>query len=248
MLTGAVPDTSDPTDVRWTFPRFQGHNLERNLDAVTLIGQVAAARDATPLIGPLPSDTERSSPRPRRRADDVPGAVVRTRRLNGRPPRQADVDELTAMLNDSAVAPWLGGTRTREAVQASVTTIRRSWLRRGWSTWTFRTEQGELAGRAGLAPATVLSVSEVELMYTVPAPSWGRGYATEMSRAAVDLAFTTAGIASLVAFTLKDNARSRAVMEKVGFRYVTDIEHADLPHVLYRLDRETRSSRLSGCR
>jgi len=48
MLTGAVPDASDPTDVRWTFPRFQGDNLERNLSAVTLIGEVAAARDATP--------------------------------------------------------------------------------------------------------------------------------------------------------------------------------------------------------
>lgn len=48
MLTGAVPDASDPTDVRWTFPRFQGDNLERNLAAVTVVGEVAAARGATP--------------------------------------------------------------------------------------------------------------------------------------------------------------------------------------------------------
>jgi ribosomal-protein-alanine N-acetyltransferase len=40
---------------------------------------------------------------------------------------------------------------------------------------------------------------------------------------------------SLVAFTLEDNKRSRALMERLGFVYEIDFEHADLPHVLYRL-------------
>jgi hypothetical protein len=30
----------------------------------------------------------------------------------------------------------------------------------------------------------------------------------------------------------------RAVMEKLGMRYERDVEHAGLPHVLYRLTRE----------
>jgi [ribosomal protein S5]-alanine N-acetyltransferase len=38
-----------------------------------------------------------------------------------------------------------------------------------------------------------------------------------------------------VAFTLPDNVASRRVMEKVGFRYEREVEHVDLPHVLYRL-------------
>jgi aryl-alcohol dehydrogenase-like predicted oxidoreductase len=48
MLTGAVPAASDPDDVRRTFPRFQGENLDRNLDAVTGLREVATACGATP--------------------------------------------------------------------------------------------------------------------------------------------------------------------------------------------------------
>jgi RimJ/RimL family protein N-acetyltransferase len=34
------------------------------------------------------------------------------------------------------------------------------------------------------------------------------------------------------------NAASRAVMEKLGMTYERHVEHAGLPHVLYRLTRE----------
>lgn len=43
--------------------------------------------------------------------------------------------------------------------------------------------------------------------------------------------------AELVAFTLPHNAASRRVMEKAGFAYERDTEHAGLPHVLYRSRR-----------
>jgi RimJ/RimL family protein N-acetyltransferase len=37
-----------------------------------------------------------------------------------------------------------------------------------------------------------------------------------------------------VAVTLTTNTASRRVMEKLGMNYERDIEHAGLPHVLYR--------------
>jgi RimJ/RimL family protein N-acetyltransferase len=43
------------------------------------------------------------------------------------------------------------------------------------------------------------------------------------------------GLDDIVAFTLPTNDASRRVMEKLGFSYERDIEHAGMPHVLYRL-------------
>ena len=84
----------------------------------------------------------------------------------------------------------------------------------------------------------------VESAATIAADRWRRGprdggRATRASRSASP----TAGSTSSCAFTMVDNVASRGVMEKLGFAYDCDVEHAGLPHVLYRLtdDRERRS-------
>ncbi|MGI5131851.1 aldo/keto reductase [Pseudonocardia sp. CA-107938] len=46
MLTGAFTEFAD-SDFRATLPRFQGENLQRNLDAVATVERIAAAHDAT---------------------------------------------------------------------------------------------------------------------------------------------------------------------------------------------------------
>jgi RimJ/RimL family protein N-acetyltransferase len=52
----------------------------------------------------------------------------------------------------------------------------------------------------------------------------------------------TVGIDELVALVLPANAASRRVAEKVGMRTSATVTHANLPHLLYRIDlRPTRS-------
>ena len=43
-----------------------------------------------------------------------------------------------------------------------------------------------------------------------------------------------------------ENAASRGVMEKVGFRYDRELDHAGLPHVIYRLSRSDWEQRDDG--
>jgi Acetyltransferase (GNAT) domain len=59
---------------------------------------------------------------------------------------------------------------------------------------------------------------------------WGRGYATEGSRALIDLAFGTPALAvgRVFATTMAVNAGSRRVMEKAGLRFVR-LFHQDWP-------------------
>jgi RimJ/RimL family protein N-acetyltransferase len=47
----------------------------------------------------------------------------------------------------------------------------------------------------------------------------GRGYATEIGRAGLALAFDELGAEAVVAFTERHNRRSRAVMERLGMRH-----------------------------
>src|SRR5919201_1934209 len=60
----------------------------------------------------------------------------------------------------------------------------------------------------------------VELGYRLPRSAWGKGYATEGSRALVDKAFHELGAQRVRAETMTVNTASRRVMEKAGLNYV----------------------------
>jgi len=92
-----------------------------------------------------------------------------------------------------------------------------------------------------------LHALHTEIGWRLARSSWGRGYATEAARACLDFAFRNLGLSEVVAFTVPANARSRAVMERLGMRHdaAGDFDHPRLPaghplqrHVLYRLRRE----------
>ncbi len=75
----------------------------------------------------------------------------------------------------------------------------------------------------------------MEVGYGLAAAFWSQGLATEVARESVRVGFRVLGLAKLVCFTLPTNVRSRRVMEKAGFLYEQEVEHAGLPHLLYRL-------------
>jgi len=85
----------------------------------------------------------------------------------------------------------------------------------------------------------------VEVGWRLARGHWGRGYATEGARAALEYAFGVLGLQEVVSFTAGANERSRRVMERLGMSRdaADDFEHPLLPpgplrrHVLYRLAR-----------
>ena len=115
------------------------------------------------------------------------------------------------------------------------------WRARDFGPWIFR-RHGVFIGYAGLGPRRQPSEGEVELLYALLPEAWGKGLATRMGRLAVEHAFGPLGLPQLVAYTLPTNRGSRRVMEKLGFEYERDVEHAGLPHVFYRLHRRVYES------
>jgi RimJ/RimL family protein N-acetyltransferase len=118
----------------------------------------------------------------------------------------------------------------------------------GFGLWALEVRAtGELIGFTGLAVPEFEAhfTPAVEVGWRLARSAWGNGYATEAARAALDFGFGEVGLAEVVSFTSVANARSRAVMERLGMSHDPDddFEHPGLPaghpqrpHILYRLE------------
>lgn len=145
--------------------------------------------------------------------------------------------ELRAMDTDPRVMATLGGLRSEQQSRDYLQRNLEHWRSRGFGIWMLRTAEGAFAGRAGLRQVEVEGEPEVELAYALVAELHGRGLATEIARAILEIAFDRLGLEDLIAFTLPTNLGSRRVIEKCGFGLERDIEHEGRSHVLYRLRR-----------
>ena len=156
-----------------------------------------------------------------------------TERLRLEPIGPGHADDLLALYRDPAVAEWYGQW-TRAQIEHEVARMARAWLADGVHKWmAFDRVSGERIGRGGLSRAHVDGRDCLEVGWVLHGKFWGRGYATEIGRAGLALAFDELGADEVVAFTEPRNARSRAVMERLGFDYRKDIVIDDAPFVLY---------------
>jgi len=168
---------------------------------------------------------------------------LQTPRLVGSRIRESHFEELARLHRDPRVMATLGGLRTDEDTRRLLAAFVRHWRDHGYGVWVFRARDGgSFIGRCGLRRGIVDGAEETEVMWAVMSEHWGKGFGTEMARAAVDAAFTLADLEDVVAFTLPENAASRRVMDKTGFTFEKEIEWKGLRHVLYRLRRANSPS------
>jgi RimJ/RimL family protein N-acetyltransferase len=145
-------------------------------------------------------------------------------------------EELSVLLGDPRVGATLGGTLTPARVAAWVVSEDAHWEAHGFGYCLWREKAtGAAVARGGLHCQHVGGRDEVEVGWAVAPDRWGEGLATELGAASARLAFDVVGLDDIVAYTLVGNRASRRVMDKLGFQFEREIEHAGLPHVLYRL-------------
>jgi RimJ/RimL family protein N-acetyltransferase len=164
--------------------------------------------------------------------------LYETARLIVRELADDDADAMYEMHRHAAVTDWFkeppstGPIRERERLA--------EWRARGIPPGygffaIVERATGRLVGISVLKPFT--NDTHIDVGWRLHPDVWGRGYATEAARGAIEYAVKVLGHneSDLGAVTLHDNVRSRAVMERLGMTYVRDVVHADLPHVLYLL-------------
>ena len=79
---------------------------------------------------------------------------------------------------------------------------------------------GEFLGWFHFRPRQDAAPGEVELGYRLRKSAWGKGYATEGSRALIRKGFTEFGVQRVVAEAMAVNQASRRVMQKAGLKLV----------------------------
>jgi RimJ/RimL family protein N-acetyltransferase len=183
-----------------------------------------------------------------RRLRDIVAKAVRmrlTQRLRLEPVGPEHAQDLWRLHHDEAVAAWYRGRWSVEAAQRRATAFRQAWEAAGAGKWmAYDRHTGELVGRGGLGrldadtdtahritallPPGRWARERLEVGWALRAGWWGRGYATEIGRAGLRLAFEDLGAEQVVAFTERHNRRSRAVMERLGMRYVGEFPHRGL--------------------
>ena len=100
----------------------------------------------------------------------------------------------------------------------------------GFGLWILHQQSdNDFVGYGGIRHATLEGRDVIELAYAITTDHWRKGFATEISRAALKHGFDTMHLERIVAFTLPHNKASRAVMEHCGFTYNRDIVHANPP-------------------
>ena len=163
--------------------------------------------------------------------------LYETPRLVVRDLTDDDAPALYEMHRHDEVMRWLD--RTLSTGPADELERLAGWRARGGDGYGFfgieLRATGALVGVLVFKPFEDLP--HIDLGWRLHPDHWGHGYATEAARGALDHGFGTLGLDEIAATTLPHNARSRAVMERLGMTYAGDVIHAGLPHVLYLLRR-----------
>jgi len=151
----------------------------------------------------------------------VPAAMV-TRRLMLRPPRDSDLDILTALHADPAVNRFCAAATPhgREATEAQLRTWIDHWQTRGFGHWAIaeRGAPDTLIGFGGLMHRSVAGHAGLYLYYRITPQAWGRGLASEMALHAFAQAFEQHHESAVVAAVLPNNAPTRKTLESLGLR------------------------------
>ena len=143
--------------------------------------------------------------------------------------------EVQRMHRDAIVMAHLGGVRDDAQTVTYLARNLKHWDDYGFGLWILRElGGGEPVGRAVLRHLLVEGVDEVEVGYAFYPPFWGRGLATEVATACLELGRRQLGLTTIVAVTSPDNLASQHVLEKVGLVYERDFMHEGARSSLFR--------------
>ena len=184
--------------------------------------------------------------------DVAPDAILRTPRLLLREWRDSDRAPFAAMNRDPQVMRYFPGLLERADSDALVDRLQELHQRLGYTLWVVEVVDSErgstpFAGFTGLQPPSFQVPFAhrdpvVEVGWRLQPQWWGLGLATEAARASIAHGFDVVDLPEIVSFTVVANARSRAVMERIGMHPDGEFDHPRAKpgdswrrHALYRI-------------
>ncbi|MBW4716495.1 GNAT family N-acetyltransferase [Saccharothrix obliqua] len=167
--------------------------------------------------------------------------LIRTDRLLLRRVGPGDLRAAITVLADPEANRFnRAGTPTPAGAADQLVEWQAHWARDGIGYWAVvLAETGEIIGFGGLRHHELDGEPTFNLFYRLRPRHWGRGYAPEMARAAVEWADRERPERPVVIITDLDNKPSQRVAEKLGFAHVGDSTTVDGPVLVYRREGAT---------
>jgi RimJ/RimL family protein N-acetyltransferase len=157
---------------------------------------------------------------------------LETERLVMREWRDDDLDAFHAINSDPRVMETLGPVKSREEVKALIERLQKQQQKDGVCFWALDAKTDDrLIGWCGMIRGDHSPIADkLEIGWRLAYDSWGKGYITEAAKACIAWAAAEFPDEAVWAITSKNNARSRAVMERLGMTHLSNLDF-DHPHV-----------------
>lgn len=156
--------------------------------------------------------------------------MTRTARLQLRPVASGDAACVFAIYGDPATNTFnpAGPLPDQATADHVLETWLACWRNHGFGPWAVSTndEPAHVIGFGGLSHYDYGGVNRINLGYRFAVEAWGKGYATEVARAALENAFGALRLDDVYALVRPDHAASIRVLEKVGMRRFGTLDDA----------------------
>ena len=165
--------------------------------------------------------------------------TLETDRLVLRMLRESDLDAYAEMCADPEVMRYIGDGQplVRPMAWRNLAMMVGHWSLRGYGLWAAEERSsGVLVGRIGFWNPE--GWPGFELGWMLRRSFWGRGYATEGARAALQFAFTRLGQPHVISLIHSENTASIRVAERLGERLLDSIQVMGKPALVYRITKE----------
>ena len=154
---------------------------------------------------------------------------IETERLILRDMRLTDIDSMFELDSDPEVHKYLGNkpVKTKEESRRIIEGVLKQYEERGIGRWVaIEKKTGECIGWSGIRLNNEYNMNGFDEYYDVGyrliKRFWGKGYATESGKAAVDYAFNTLKLSEIYGITEIGNEVSHNALLKIGLHYVED--------------------------
>lgn len=170
---------------------------------------------------------------------------IETERLILRELRLTDLEGMFELDSDPEVHRFLGNKpiKTKEESQIIIEKVLGQYEEYGIGRWAvIEKNTGVFMGWSGIKFNTDYNMNGFEQYYDVGyrliKRFWGKGYATESGKAAVDYAFNILNLPELFATTEIGNQASHNALLKIGLKYIEDFyfEEQQLNLRWYKID------------
>ncbi len=165
--------------------------------------------------------------------------LLKTERLILRELNQDDIHMIYELNNNPDVMRYISSNSSKPTIEECKEGIKRciKYYKDNKGLGLYATviqETGEVIGWTAIKDLD--KTDEIEIGYRYLPKYWGRGYATEASKAVVDYGFYTLGLKKIVAVAQPENIASRRVLEKVGLKFIKNAYYYNANVVYYAIE------------